>query len=166
MVLGGGFEPTYLAIISRVPIPNWRPQYMYQESVRVLSLNFNLPMSREREVRLNFLGFNCWQEKKVSDPLPLVLETNPGPAEFKALLLCVGGRGGCRPHYPERMVLQTTAFADSLLSHINDHQSLFTLVPCYLVVWLGDWFTLLSPSESLSMNEGVVCHRRVELRTP
>jgi hypothetical protein len=24
----------------------------------------------------------------VSDPLPLVLETSPGPAEFKALLLC------------------------------------------------------------------------------
>ena len=56
LVLGGGFEPTYLAIISRVPIPNWRPQYIYQESVRVLSLNFNRPMSRGREVRLNFLG--------------------------------------------------------------------------------------------------------------
>ena len=27
LVLGGGFEPTYLAIISRVPIPNWRPQH-------------------------------------------------------------------------------------------------------------------------------------------
>lgn len=30
-----------------------------------------------------------------------------------------GGRGGCRPHYPERTVLQTAAFADSLLSHIS-----------------------------------------------
>ena len=27
LVLGGGFEPSYLAIISRVPIPNWRPQH-------------------------------------------------------------------------------------------------------------------------------------------
>ena len=32
-----------------------------------------------------------WQEKKVSDPLPPVLETGSGPAEFKALLLYIRG---------------------------------------------------------------------------
>lgn len=33
-----------------------RRHIKYQESVQVLSLNFNLPMSREREVRSNSLG--------------------------------------------------------------------------------------------------------------
>ena len=60
------------------------------------------------------------------------------------------------PLHREVTVLQTAAFADSLLSHINDHLSLFTLVPCYLVVWVGDWFTVLSPLDSLKLNEGVV----------
>ena len=52
--------------------------------------------------------------------------------------------------------LQSRAVADLLLSHICDHQSLFTLVPCYLVVWMGDLFTVLSPLDSLKLNEGVV----------
>lgn len=41
-------------------------------------------------------------------------------------------------------------------SHRDDHQSLFTLVPCYLVVGLGDLFAFLSPLEPLKLYEGVV----------
>lgn len=41
-------------------------------------------------------------------------------------------------------------------SQINDHQSLSTLVPCYLVVWVGDMFAFLSPLEPLKLYEGVV----------
>ena len=60
------------------------------------------------------------------------------------------------PLRPKTTVLQTAAFADSLLSQIIDHQSLFTLVPCYLVVWVGDMFEFLSPLEPLKLYEGVV----------
>ena len=60
------------------------------------------------------------------------------------------------PLRPKATDLQSAAVADLLLSHINDHQSLSTLVPCYLVVWVGDLFTVLSPLDSLKLNEGVV----------
>ena len=60
------------------------------------------------------------------------------------------------PLYPKTTDLQSAAVADLLLSHISDHQSLFTLVPCYLVVWVGDLFTVLSPLDSLKLSEGVV----------
>ena len=60
------------------------------------------------------------------------------------------------PLCPKTTDLQSAAVADLLLSHINDYQSLSTLVPCYLVVWVGDLFTVLSPLDSLDLNEGVV----------
>ena len=66
------------------------------------------------------------------------------------------------PLRPKATVLQTAAFADSLLSHIGDHQSLFTLVPCYLVVWVGDVFEFLSPLEPLKLYEGVARSTGVE----
>ena len=59
------------------------------------------------------------------------------------------------PLYPKVLDLQSSAFADSLPTEINDHQSLFTLVPCYLVVWVGDLFEFLSPLEPLKLYEGV-----------
>ena len=60
------------------------------------------------------------------------------------------------PLYPKVRDLQSRAVADLLLSQINDHQSLSTLVPCYLVVWVGDLFTVLSPLDSLVVYEWVV----------
>ena len=70
------------------------------------------------------------------------------------------------PLRPKATVLQTAAVADLLLSHISDHQSLSTLVPCYLVVWVGDVFEFLSPSEPLKLNEGVVGRAGIEPAVP
>ena len=65
------------------------------------------------------------------------------------------GEVGADPTIPEVRDLQSRAVADLLLSHISDHQSLSTLVPCYLVVWVGDMFEFLSPLEPLKLYEGV-----------
>ena len=68
-----------------------------------------------------------------------------------------GRRGGSRTHSPRGNGF--TVRRDSPTSppsEISDHQSLSTLVPCYLVVWVGDIFEFLSPSEPLKLYEGVV----------
>ena len=84
------------------------------------------------------------------------------PRRLPIYLVSLVGEVGADPTTPEATVLQTAAFADSLLSQINDHQSLFTLVPCYLVVWVGDLFEFLSPLESLKLYEGVARSTGIE----
>ena len=68
-----------------------------------------------------------------------------------------GRRGGSRTHSPRGNGFTVRrASPTAPPSEINDHQSLFTLVPCYLVVGLGDMFAFLSPLEPLKLYEGVV----------
>ena len=60
-----------------------------------------------------------------------------------------------RPN-PKVTVLQTAPLPLTVYLPIeSDHQSLSTLVPCYLVVWVGDVFEFLSPLEPLKLYEGV-----------
>ena len=72
------------------------------------------------------------------------------------------GEVGVEPTKPEAMRLQRTPVSDLVLSRLNDPQSLFTLVPCYLVVWVGDVFEFLSPLEPLKLYEGVARDNWIE----
>ena len=81
-------------------------------------------------------------------------------------ILLVGRERVELPEPEDNCFTDSPATTYGIPSQINDHQSLFTLVPCYLVVWVGDLFTVLSPLDSLKLNEGVVSRRRLELRTP
>ena len=73
------------------------------------------------------------------------------------------GRDGVEPPEPEgNSFTDCPAPTYGISPHISDHQSLFTLVPCYLVVWVGDLFEFLSPLEPLKLNEGVVRVRGLE----
>ena len=89
----------------------------------------------------------------------------PIPYDAFSTRVWLVGEVGADPTTPEARVLQTPGFADFLLTEESDHQSLFTLVPCYLVVWVGDLFTVLSPLDSLKLNEGVVPRAGVEPAT-
>ena len=77
------------------------------------------------------------------------------------------GRDGVEPPEPEgNSFTDCPAPTYGISPHISDHQSLFTLVPCYLVVWMGDLFEFLSPLEPLKLNEGVVGRAGIEPAVP
>ena len=55
-----------------------------------------------------------------------------------------------------------TATTYGIPSQIDDHRSLFTLVPCYLVVWVGGFFCSCRLRNALIVYEGVVPKEGIE----
>lgn len=84
----------------------------------------------------------------------------------------IGGRGGCRPHYPEGTILQTAAFADSLLSHIKMTLSQSTAHPFSLPHLLSEVALMLVPNWdgarcwSRTSNNGVFNRPLLSARIP